>query len=112
MAIEDVFLTLSGALAGVGFMAVAYLISWQIRLGPDDRQKMAAVVFFVCFALLLFQLALAYLFGYPLGRGWRGLVTFGGVVLSAVGLAYETRRHNTAVLRRWDGRDRDDRDGR
>lgn len=94
------FRVVSGGLTLIGLVAALYILSWQFRVGPKDRQMWAAVSVFVAWAALLGQLGWAYLGGEALGMTPRGLATYAGVCLSLGWFALETRRFNLMVERR------------
>ena len=95
---EITIMHVSGWLTIGGFIACLYLLSWQLRIKPCDRQSWAAMFFLLSLSLILAQLALAYLGGPPLGDSWRGNVSFFLVMISLIGLAIETRRVNLGIL--------------
>lgn len=93
-------LQVSAVLTFAGFLAALYLLSWQIRIRPRDRQAWAALALIASLMAILGQLCWFYLGGPSLGQSTRGVVSYAAVMLSLVFLAWETRSINREILRR------------
>jgi 4-amino-4-deoxy-L-arabinose transferase-like glycosyltransferase len=83
-----------------GLIAALYLLSWQARIRPRDKQAWAAVALVLSLAVILAQLAWSNLGGAPLRDSIRGSISYLAVMLSLIALAMETRRTNMEIQRR------------
>ena len=94
---ED-FKRLTGALTFMGFVGLATILYWQIRVWPRDRQMASALVFILTLGAVIGQLCVSYLGGPTLGTGLRGTISYAALMLSIAWLAVETRQFNIRVL--------------
>lgn len=83
-----------------GCLAAIYLLSWQVRIGPRDRQSWAALVLILALAVTLAQVFVAYIGVAPFGMSWRSNLSYAAITLSLVWLAWETRAINREIMRR------------
>ncbi|MGE0545333.1 MAG: hypothetical protein AB7R89_34675 [Dehalococcoidia bacterium] len=103
----------TGIAAIVATCSLLYLLYWQLRIWPDDRQKWAATVFVGMTLLVVGQLCASYLGIAPaMGAGPRGAISFILWAMATFGLAWESHLHiqrhigNVERLRR-EARDRE-----
>lgn len=82
-----------------GFLAASYLLSWQVRVWPADRQAWAALSLIASLTIILGLVALATAGILPFAMTWRSNVSYGLVMLALMWLAWETRRINQKILR-------------
>jgi 4-amino-4-deoxy-L-arabinose transferase-like glycosyltransferase len=87
----DTLSTISAIFTFGGFLAATYLVSWQFRIHPRDRQEWAAMAFFIALSVMLALISWSNTGGPRVGSSLHGTLIYLGVMASLIWLAVETR---------------------